>query len=70
MSQQGLLMDPAKGEPGAHYSESESGRSKCHGDVLGLREKRKNKMHWNCLLSLEIPGMAGSEGKLLTGGIS
>lgn len=69
MSQQGLLMGPAKGMPGARYSGSETGRSKCHGGVLGLREKRRNRTCWNCLLSLEIPGTAGSEGKLLMGGI-
>lgn len=63
-------MDAAKGKPGAHYSGTETGRSKCHGGVLVLREKRRNRICWNCLLSLEIPGTAGSEGKLLIGGIS
>lgn len=35
VAQQRLLKDPAKGMRGAHYSGSETGRSQCHGDVLG-----------------------------------
>lgn len=65
-----LLMDPAKRMPGAHYSGSKTWRSEWHCMMFpSWRKKRRRKKMELSFVYFEILGTAGSEGKLLIGGM-